>query len=349
MQDRRGFLVGLGAAALAPGASWADMGHPVALTAAKTGEGHFALIGLRADGSVAFRQPLPARGHAAAAHPFAAEAVHIARRPGTFALVIDCAGGRVLQQLKTPADRHFYGHAAFTADGTYLLTTENDLTTGRGIVGIWDRRKSYQRVAEVPSGGVGPHEIIRLDTGGFAVANGGIRTHPATGRAKLNLGTMRPNLTFMDASAQILGRVEGPDRLNSLRHIAALPGGEVLCGFQWQGDVFEAPPLLALCRGGQLDAVHVEERMHRRLMGYIGSVAASGADWTATAPRGGIVLSVSSGKLQTLNAPDGCGVAMSDGQTLITDGLGHVHALASGRLDRRALHPVAFDNHLVRV
>ena len=51
----------------------------------------------------------------------------------------------------------------------------------------------------MPSGGIGPHEILRLPGARLlAIANGGIHTRPDTGREKLNLDTMRPNLTLMD-------------------------------------------------------------------------------------------------------------------------------------------------------
>ena len=53
-----------------------------------------------------------------------------ARRPGTFALVIDCAEGREVARLHTPEGRHFYGHGAFTPDGGLLFTTENAIEDG---------------------------------------------------------------------------------------------------------------------------------------------------------------------------------------------------------------------------
>ena len=90
MTTRRSFLAGLLAAASAPSLSWADAGSPAYLAAAKEPSGTYALFGLAASGQDVFRIALPDRGHAAAAHPPAPEAVAFARRPGTFALVIDC-------------------------------------------------------------------------------------------------------------------------------------------------------------------------------------------------------------------------------------------------------------------
>ncbi|MCY4179352.1 MAG: DUF1513 domain-containing protein, partial [Litoreibacter sp.] len=181
MTTRRAVLGGLAASAFLPKTGWSQVGEPVALSAAQRPDGALSLVGLDAQGTIVFEIPLSARGHAAAAHPTEAEAVAIARRPGRFAVVLDCAEGRVRTTLEAPDGRHFYGHAAFSRDGKYLFTTENAFEKGEGRVGIWDRSAGFERVGEVSSGGIGPHEIIRLPDGAFAIANGGIRTHPATG------------------------------------------------------------------------------------------------------------------------------------------------------------------------
>ena len=125
---RRSFLrgaAGLGTAALIPAVGWAAAGSPGYLAAAALPDGGFCLLGLTAGGEECFRLPLPDRGHAAAAHPRRPEAVAFARRPGTFAVVIDCAEGRAVAELHSPENRHFYGHGAFTADGASSYTTEN--------------------------------------------------------------------------------------------------------------------------------------------------------------------------------------------------------------------------------
>ncbi len=77
-----------------PRVSWAEVGSPACLAAGKLGA-EFVLHGLTAQGDSLFQIGLPARGHAAAAHPTQALAVAFARRPGTFALVIDCLSGLV--------------------------------------------------------------------------------------------------------------------------------------------------------------------------------------------------------------------------------------------------------------
>lgn len=354
MPTRRTFLTGLAASAsLPPGASWADAGHPAYLSAAQTPGGGYVLCGLRTDGSLAFRLPLPDRGHAAAAHPYVPEAVAFARRPGTFAIILDCMTGRILHRLEAPPGRHFYGHGTFLYNGDLLCTTENDIETGEGRIGLWARAAAYMRVGDIPSGGIGPHDILQLPgTNRLAVANGGIRTHPDTGREKLNLDTMRPNLTITDAEGTIADQAALPEDLhqNSLRHLAVNADGEVACAFQWQGDPFAAPPLLAAYRDGTLTLANMSETEIRALNGYVGSVAYSrnGQEIVITSPRGGVAhclgadLSVGAIHRQA----DVCGVGATWDGFLLTDGLGQVATFGKAP---KTSHDLRWDNHLIAI
>lgn len=355
MSSRRTFLTGLLAASSAPRLSWADAGAPSHLSAAMTPSGAHVLAGLRPDGSLAFQLPLPARGHAAAAHPIHPEAVAFARRPGTFAIVIDCTTGAQLHHIAAPKGRHFYGHGAFSQDGTRLFTTENHIETGEGRIGVWSRPHGYRRIGDIPSGGVGPHEVLRLaGTDTLAIANGGILTRPDTGREKLNLDTMRPNLTLISEGGRILDQAELPQTLhqNSLRHIAAGQNGQIACAFQWQGDIYEAPPLLALFAPGQgLKLADTPEANIRAMNGYGGSVAVLADGRIAlTSPRGGIVqlFDAHAEFLAQATQSDICGVSSLGAQGLATDGQGGVHHI-NATLDKIAQHTLAFDNHLVAI
>ncbi|ABG30573.1 DUF1513 domain-containing protein [Roseobacter denitrificans] len=354
MTSRRQFMAGMALASVAPSLTWAAVGNPVALTAAMDRDGAFLIVGLTAAGEIAFRQPLPARGHAAAAHPHLAEAVAIARRPGTFAKVVDCATGAIRQTIATPNNRHFYGHATFSLDGRLLYTTEQDIVSGQGRIGVWARSDGYKRVDEFPSGGIGPHEILTLASGDLAVANGGIRTHPETGRAKLNLDTMRPNLSILSPTGKLIdvAPVPADTHHNSLRHIAATMDGTIVCGFQWQGDPFAAPPLVAFYKGsGELVPAQFSDGATHGLDGYIGSVCTLGhTGFAASAPRGGRVLIFDETGTQTgtHRATDVCGLtSFAQGGSLATDGFGNVFDLAWQDMRLKRAHGLAFDNHLV--
>ncbi|WP_236638585.1 DUF1513 domain-containing protein [Mangrovicoccus ximenensis] len=242
-----------------------------------------------------FQLPLPGRGHAGAAHPERPEAVAFARRPGTFALVIDCRSGAVLAELESPENRHFMGHGTFSADGSLLFTPENAYDLGEGRIGIWDAAAGYRRIGEFRSGGVGPHEALFLPgTGVLAIANGGIDTHPDSGRAKLNLPVMKPNLAYATADGEILETVDLPPdwHLNSIRHLAVRSDGLVAAAMQWEGDIAVAPPLLMLHRrGGAPVFAAFEGDAHRQMQGYAGSVAMSrdGQMAAISSPRGSLV------------------------------------------------------------
>ncbi|MEX2520083.1 MAG: DUF1513 domain-containing protein [Paracoccaceae bacterium] len=356
MPTRRGFLASLAAISAAPAPSWADASAPDYLAAAQVRDGSYRLYGLDAAGAPVFWLELPDRGHAAAAHPTRPEAVAFARRPGDYAIVLDCARGEQVASLTAPEGRHFYGHGAFSEDGALLYTAENDFDAGLGRVGIWSVDEGYRRVGEFGSGGVGPHDIVRMPGGGaLVVANGGIATHPDTGRAKLNLPTMKPNLTYLDADGDILEVVEAAEsaRLNSIRHLAVRPDGLVAFAMQWEGDIAAAPPLLGLHRRGSAAAYLVADGDGwRDMRGYAGSVAFSGdgALVAITSPEGGAaqVFDVETGALSAAyRIADVCGVAPADDHFLFSSGSGWIGDARRGGGGDETLP--AWDNHLVTI
>lgn len=355
MASRRGFIAGMLATGLVPGATWADAGAPAWLSAAGLPGGGFALCGIGPEMDLRFRIALPGRGHAAAAHPTRPEAVAFARRPGTFAVVIDCAAGRETAQLSAPEGRHFYGHGAFSLDGHWLYTTENDYEGARGVIGVWDAANGYARAGEFDSGGVGPHEIRRMPASDILiVANGGIETHPASGRSKLNIPLMQPNLAYIDDGRVVETAALPPEmHKGSIRHIALSGSAEVAFGLQWQGDE-DGPALVGLHRRGAAVRLCTAPQADLRAMqGYIGSVAfGSGQREVAvTSPRGGMVQVYETVNAQLISSSeivDACGVAACRGGLLVASGTGDLWRLGAGaRRERHAA--LMWDNHLVAV
>lgn len=356
MATRRTFLAGLAASSLVPVHGWAAVGTPEFLAAGLFPDGSYRLAGLDGQGAILFSVPLPARGHAAAAHPFKAQAVAFARRPGTFALVIDCTTGALIKQLKAPAGRHFYGHGAFSADGSRFYTTENNYDAAEGVIGVWDAN-SFARLGEFPSGGTGPHDMRLMPDGAvLAIANGGIETHPDTGRSKLNLPVMRPNLTYTDLSGAVLEQVALPQALhkNSIRHLAMHADGLVGFAMQWQGSLTRHPPLLGLHRRGEIPRlISAPAALQSALQGYAGSIAfsADGQTVAITCPRGNTLhrFDVSSGALTgTHILEDVCGLSTGTEGLVFSTGTG-----AFGRLHETvsitANPDCQWDNHLVRI
>ena len=348
---RRGFLGSLLAGALAPRLSWADVGSPAYLAAAQRPDGSYALHGLSLHGESLFALPLPARGHAATAHPTQPIAVGFARRPGHFALVIDCAMGREIARLTPPEGRQFNGHGAFSGDGSILYTSEQVAETSEGRIGLW-ATANWQRVGEIPTHGIGPHDIRRLPMSeDLLVANGGIATDP-TDRTKLNIETMRANLARVTPEGALVSLAELPEDLaqNSLRHLALLPDGRAACAMQWEGDPAETPPLLALWEEGELTLCPVPEAESFVMQNYAGSIAASDGRIAITSPKGGAVqIFAEDGRfMKTLRRADACGVAPAlDGFTL-SDGNGVLSHLGDGITPLRQA-ALQWDNHLIAI
>lgn len=356
LMKRRRFLSGasvsLGLAG-AGGLAWAGAGSPDFITAANRADKTSRLMGLTCDGHVTFDIPIPSRGHAAAVSPTAPLAVGFARRPGRFGLVIDCTTGREVARLDSPQGRHFYGHGAFTADGARLLTTENDYDTARGIVGIWDTTDGFRRVGEYPSGGIGPHDILRLPDGGFVIANGGIQTHPDMGRARLNLPSMRPNLTYLDAGGEITDQAELTNEMhhNSIRHLTLDGHGHVVAALQWQGSPTRDVPLVLHHHKGTAPRL-LPHPAQSRLKNYAGSIATcpQTGEIAVTGPKGSHVIFFnadgSPNAHSRINTAAGVAPTPQGGLMISCDG-GLIHRRAGKERFIAMGSDMAWDNHLI--
>ncbi len=257
--------------------------------------------------------------------------------------------GQDLARLTAPAGRHFYGHGAFSAGGDLLFTTENDYANARGLIGVWDARNRYRRLTEFPSGGIGPHDIKRIPGADvLVVANGGIETHPETGRTKLNLPTMRANLTYLGLDGTPHARMDlAPEhQRNSIRHLAVAPNGSVAFAMQWQGDLTADLPLLGLHRDPDAKPQLFASASVRLMQGYLGSVALdpSGTQIATTSPRSGLLQIVDThGRSQDTPIADVCGVAPAPGGFIVTAGTGLVRPPQAPDI----AHDLSWDNHLI--
>ncbi len=356
---------------IAASAGFACAGLPLAVHAAQSADARVALCGREPDGrdyaffgklGNGFRSVvLPDRGHSPAFSPSGRLVAFPARRPGRFTLLAGTSGEMPDRWLTSPPGRHFCGHGVFIDEST-LITTENDYEAGRGVLGIWDTATG-QRIGEFDSHGIGPHDILpRQDGASLVVANGGILTHPDTGRTKLNIPTMRPNLSIVDsASGRLLDQVEPPAALHkvSLRHIAAPKDNLVVVGGQYQGPESDNPSLIAIWRpGNALAFVPMDEADTRLLNHYCGSVMAtpSGDYAVVTSPRGSVAHFIALGNepelIDSITLTDVCGAAaIADDTFMLTSGQGDfltVQIRPDGtirRHDLRAPASAQWDNH----
>lgn len=358
--DRREFVRGAGLAfmaALAPSrleaASRADA---VFATAFQKRSGEYGVAILSETGRLIHSAALPERGHDACHDPVSGRTVVFARQPGTFAVVFDHAGRTPPLTLASAPGRHFYGHGVFSPDGALLYATENDYDSAAGMVGIYDARDGFARIGEFATHGVGPHEMLLLADGKtFAVANGGIETHPDFGRAKLNIPTMKPSLVFLDRDGgRLLGQSELPPDLHqlSIRHMDEDASGAIWFGCQYEGPAGDRPPLVGKARPGQgIELPDLPPDILGGLRNYVGSVAANreAGSVAFSSPQGNLlaVLDAATGRvLSSAAMREVCGVAPEADGFMATTGEGVIAVPGGGGSD---MPDLVFDNHILRI
>jgi hypothetical protein len=158
--SRRRLLQSLALLAL-PLPAWAASETPPVLLAAQLGK-NFGAVGGKALST-------PTRGHGII--PIAGhEAILLARRPGYWMMRINWQTGEIIRQVAAAENRHFFGHAVLSPDGRTLLTSENNSQTGQGLIGLY-HPQTLQRLGELPSHGIGPHELLFIDSQTLAIAS----------------------------------------------------------------------------------------------------------------------------------------------------------------------------------
>jgi len=372
--SRRAFLAGLGGvaalgagdfSAFAAGAGLLDESardFPLFASARREADGSYGIAIIDDAGQELARVLLPGRGHGIAVSPDGRRFMAFARRPGTFALLIDPFERVEPRVLTSIEGRHFYGHGCFSPDGRLVYAVENDYDAVRGVVGVYDvSGRQIRRLGEIETGGIGPHDILLAEGGRvLVVANGGIETHPSRPREKLNLDTMQPSVAFLDRdSGDLLARHSLGRDLHqlSLRHMALDGQGKVWVGGQFEGDKGLLPPLVArMSRDTGPDLTEIPPALASGLQGYIGSVAvnASGDVIATSAPRGGQVLFWAAAGGAFLGADqvvDGCGLAPLDASGfLVSDGTGGLRCIEDPQAPPELLaRPpgISWDNHMV--
>ena len=375
--DRRSFLQLSGfaiAGSLLPRVTWA--GDAARFFSAYTKHDGSHCIGvLDQTGRLLTEHPVPSRGHSACISGDGRRVAFVARRPRRWLMVLDVAGGELIQQTRAAEGRHFYGHAVFSDDGKLLYVPENDYENGRGLIGVYEVDNALHKVSEMPSFGVGPHELGLLSDGKtLVVANGGIRTHPDYGRIKLNLDEMSSSLTYIDIpSAGLLGSFNAPHNKLSLRHLAISNTDHVVVGAQLQGEKGVQVPVVY---GHQWRQEHEGHERHKeqsplepyRLPAqnrpalaehYIASVAvdADGRYAVTTAPRDGKATlwdMKTATWLFDVNIADVAGVCWlpEQGRAMLSSGSGMLYELdVSGRTlrERGRFKALQWDNHMAGI
>lgn len=352
--DRRGFLRAAGAgfaATLAPRQAEALMKTDAVFAAAYMAEDESYGVALVAgDGREISRISLPDRGHDVTHDPGSTHAVAFARRPGTFALVFDRKSGKPVKLIEAAEDRHFFGHGVFAPDGRVLYVAENDFDNYAGMIGLYDVRSGYAKVGEFPAHGMDTHDIQLMEGGHYlAIANGGIKQHPDTGRAKLNLDHMEPSLVIVDLrDGRPVEKHAMPDDIRQLstRHMDIDAKGRVWFGCQFEGPRNRHPQLLGSFRRGEpVRFLDMPAPLLEGFDNYVGSVAVNRAAGlvAVSSPKGGqwAAFDVETGRPVVEERIAGvCGLASEASRFVRSTEAGAFGDLRSD---------VAWDNHITRV
>jgi hypothetical protein len=295
--QRRQFLqsVGLlGAAGLLCSPNWvlASNHNAVFVSAASDLANQHYVVALTGDGKLLSKTAITNRAHDIVwlgENRIAA----LSRRPFNRLFEIDITAGKLIRTVESAPNHHFYGHGFLDTSRGILVTSENHIETGKGQIVLRDAT-SMQQLAQYESGGIGPHQIAKMpNMDVLVVANGGILTHPARGRAKLNLDTMQPNLSYLALeNGRLLDQVTPPDHQNSLRHLAVSQAGQVIVAGQYQGNKRNVQALVFSHRlGAPLSELAGDLPTWQQFEQYCASVAICEHSKTVSvsSPRGGLI------------------------------------------------------------
>ena len=333
------------------------------VSASSNDSGEYFITTINHKNHILHQHKLPSRGHATAVSHRYQRIFCISRRPENTISVFNFKGS-LLQRIEIPAERHLYGHAVCDNDGKVLYTTENNINDGSGKISAWDVNNKTTLAGTFSSYGIGPHDItLSFDQQYLIVANGGIHTHPQSGRKKLNIDTMSPSLVFIDRiSGKLHKRLQLPSiyQHNSIRHLAKDKQGNIFIALQNQLKNNPYEVLLARYDKGhdRLIPFEIPTNIASRLQGYIGSITLDSSQTivAATSPRGNCALFYTcDGRfLYHLENDDVCGIraGKNSGEFILSNGKGELtHCLAGKKLSilsTQHYENTHWDNHLTQ-
>lgn len=244
----------------------------------------FSVVGIDEHRQIVWQTPVAERVHDIVVQPTNGHCRHVAvmgRRPSEFFWILDCATGEILHHIQAEASRHFYGHACYSLDGSFLYVTENDTATYQGMIGVYEVASGYRKLDEFASHGIGCHEVILSPDGDkLIIANGGIKTDRAS-REELNLDSMQPSLVYLSLKqgeeGKLLQQVQPKHNQMSVRHISVVTEGEfkdtVAIGIQFQGEKHLNMPLVLTHKFGDNKFIEYTPKTDwRQFHHYIASI-----------------------------------------------------------------------------
>lgn len=357
--NRRKFLIGasqvalltslLPSCAFLPDETWL-------VSACKDANKRYFVAAIDIDGNLVSKVRLPNRGHDLIGIPNKpGRALVFGRRPNRFAMEVDFNSGKIVQEISSQFDSHFFGHGVLSLDGEFLYTTENLYDQKQGMITVRETQ-SYAVVDRFYSYGIGPHQLKMMPDGeSLVVASGGILTHPDWPRMKLNIPKMASNLAYINRhSGELIDSVNPPDHQLSLRHLDVSASGQVTVGAQYEGKKSKIQPLVYSHSLGQpFKAFAASPEQWQKMHQYTASVLVAGNIVCISCPRGN---NVTFFDLENKNVvsqhsmTDVAGLSMLNGKVMASSGIGEINSFNGdvtrpiiANLKSDVLH---FDNHM---
>lgn len=183
------------------------------LTHSTSGETRYFFDCVDLDTGARRRTPTHFFGHGVAVDPRRPTRALLTEKRGPGACEVELSTGRVLRRVPPREGCHFYGHAAFDAEGARVFVVETELRTREGVVTVRDGQ-SFAVLGAFPSYGANPHDCALVEEGRtLALSNGGGV-----------LGSDQwASVTFVDLATQkLLERVPVPNARLNAGHLATL-------------------------------------------------------------------------------------------------------------------------------
>jgi hypothetical protein len=158
--------------------------------------------------------------HGVIANPFAANRVLVFEKKGPGGAEIDLKRNEIIGRIRPSPGCEFYGHGAYSTDGTLVYATEYDKETYVGRMSV-RRADDFSVIGDFPTHGEWPHDCQFIDGGKVvAVTNGGGSID----------GGAEPNVAYVEvATGKLLEKVAWPDNpLINAGHLLVTPGGDLV-------------------------------------------------------------------------------------------------------------------------
>ena len=148
--------------------------------------------------------------HGIAIDPLNPQRIVAFQKIGVGCCELELSSHRVTRTIEPTEGRWFYGHGAFSEDGSLLYSTETINAEQRGVIGVRDG-STLEYLGEFPTFGENPHDCHLIDAGKvLVISNGG----GALGTA------LKPCVTWVDTQTRsLLDKQELPSERFNTGHL----------------------------------------------------------------------------------------------------------------------------------